>query len=164
MMPEISVAKMLQTLCDEAKAISGDKHHKIVLNIDKKLILRGYPNELKSLFSNLIINAIKYTPEKGEIRIQWFKEGDEAVFQVVDAGIGIDKAEIPRLTERFYRVDKARSREDGGTGLGLAIVKHVLMRHGGELQITSQLGKGSTFRCVFTQSSHKRKLPVQCGE
>ena len=121
----------------------------IVLEADNNLHLQGNENELRSLFSNIIFNAVKYTPAGENINITWKKQKKKAIFQVVDTGIGIAKQHIPRMTERFYRVDKARSRESGGTGLGLAIAKHVLLRHEGQLKITSQVGKGSTFRCIF---------------
>ncbi len=145
----INIAEMLQGLVVEAKNISGAKKHRITLKADSKVCLKGAENELKSLFSNLIINAIKYTPAKGLIKIYWGAEEGRAVFKVTDTGIGIAKKEIPRITERFYRVDKGRSRESGGTGLGLAIVKHILLRHQAELIVESQLGEGSTFTCVF---------------
>jgi two-component system, OmpR family, phosphate regulon sensor histidine kinase PhoR len=95
------------------------------------------------------VNAIKYTPAKGHIAIEWYEENNTGIFKVIDTGIGIAKKQIPRITERFYRVDKARSRESGGTGLGLAIVKHILLHHEGELHIESKLRKGSTFTCIF---------------
>lgn len=147
--PKIDIALMLKNLVREAKNISGDKKHHISLQADNQVKLDGAENELRSLFSNLIINAIKYTPAKGEIKIQWYCEENQAIFKVTDTGIGIAKKEIPRITERFYRVDKGRSRESGGTGLGLAIVKHILLRHQGELVVTSQLGKGSIFSVFF---------------
>jgi len=97
----------------------------------------------------LVSNAVRYTPAGGNIHIRWWYEDGSPCFSVTDSGIGIDKEHIPRLTERFYRVDVGRSRGSGGTGLGLAIVKHVLLRHGSELHITSEPGKGSTFMCGF---------------
>lgn len=144
-----SVSKILRILCADAKRISGEKQHKIKLEADSNLYISGSEEELKSLFSNIIINAVKYTPGKGHIHIKWYADDNHAVFSVSDTGIGIAKEHIPRITERFYRVDKARSRESGGTGLGLAIVKHVIMRHQGDLRIESELGKGSTFTCRF---------------
>ncbi len=97
----------------------------------------------------MIVNAIKYTPANGEIKIEWTIQHGRAIFKITDTGIGIAKKQIPRITERFYRVDKGRSRESGGTGLRLAIVKHILIRHQGELIIESQLNKGSVFTCIF---------------
>ena len=146
----ILVKDILQALCLDAKNISGDKQHKISLQADDKLFLSGSENELRSLFSNIIVNAVKYTPAHGSISIDWYRGKDNcAYFSVTDTGIGIAKDDIPRITERFYRVDKARSRERGGTGLGLAIVKHVLLRHNAKLQIESKLGEGSKFTCIF---------------
>ena len=147
---DIPVKDILQALCLDAKNIGGDKNHHITLNADEKLFLSGSENELRSLFSNIIVNAVKYTPAGGSITIDWYRGKDGAAyFSVSDTGIGIARKHIPRITERFYRVDKARSRERGGTGLGLAIVKHVLLRHDGRLQIESEVGKGSKFTCVF---------------
>lgn len=148
-MVTINVAEILKTLCADAERISGRKQHIIKLHTDPNLYINGSEEELKSLFSNIIINAVKYTPAKGRITVKWFKDDNHAVFSVLDTGIGISKEHIPRITERFYRVDKARSRESGGTGLGLAIVKHVLMRHNGDLHIESDPRNGSTFTCEF---------------
>ncbi len=142
----IAVSAILTTLCEDAINVSGEKKHKIKLTTDKTLGLKGSEGELKSLFSNLIINAVKYTPPKGSIEIFWqSQDNGDAVFAVKDTGIGIAEEHIPRITERFYRVDKARSRDSGGTGLGLAIAKHVLMRHEAELRVQSTFGKGSLF-------------------
>jgi two-component system phosphate regulon sensor histidine kinase PhoR len=107
---------------------------------------------------NLVSNAVRYTPEGGRIDVGWrVREEDGcAVFEVRDTGMGIAREHLPRLTERFYRVDGSRSRETGGTGLGLAIVKHVIQRHGGELQIESEPGKGSTFRLVLPAARVRR--------
>jgi two-component system, OmpR family, phosphate regulon sensor histidine kinase PhoR len=102
--------------------------------------------ELLSATSNLVQNALRYTPPGGAIEVSWALLADgRAEFAVQDSGVGISPEHLPRLTERFYRVDRSRSRESGGTGLGLSIVKHVVQRHGGELRITSELGKGSRF-------------------
>jgi two-component system phosphate regulon sensor histidine kinase PhoR len=97
----------------------------------------------------LVTNAIKFTPKGGTVSLRWWDDGKQGYFSVTDSGIGIDARHIPRLTERFYRVDSGRSRETGGTGLGLAIVKHVLMQHDAHLEISSTVGKGSTFTAVF---------------
>ena len=108
------------------------------------------PAELQSALSNLVANAVRYTPTSGTITVAWTRQADgSAVFAVADTGPGIDPAHIARLTERFYRVDRSRSRDTGGTGLGLAIVKHVLQRHGAALHIDSVLGKGSVFSVHF---------------
>ena len=145
----INIGKMLELLTADAKIISGNKNQTIHLNVDKHVMLDGSEEELKSLFSNLITNAIKYTPADGSIKIEWYFENGNSIFKVTDNGIGISKEHIPRITERFYRVDKGRSRESGGTGLGLAIAKHVLAHHQGNLFIESELGKGSIFTCIF---------------
>lgn len=145
----INVAKMLSVIAQEAKQLSGENNHSISIYADEKLFLQGVEQELHSLFSNIIFNAIKYTPAKGEIIIRWYHENNKAYFQVKDTGVGIAAKHLPRITERFYRVDKDRSRASGGTGLGLAIAKHVLIRHNGRLSIESELGKGSTFTCIF---------------
>lgn len=144
----VDIAKLLDMISEEAKALSHKKHI-IDISTDKKLNIMGNENELRALFSNIIFNAIKYTPAGGHISICWEKKNKSAVFKVIDTGIGIAAKDIPRITERFYRVDKARSRESGGTGLGLAIAKHVLIRHKGKLKISSQPGKGSAFSCSF---------------
>lgn len=146
---EIRVNEMLKILVEEARGVSGAKKHHITLKADAGVRLNGAENELKSLFSNLIVNAIKYTPAKGRIKVEWGVKNGQAIFTVTDTGIGIAKKQIPRITERFYRVDKGRSRESGGTGLGLAIVKHILLRHQAELIVESQLNKGSIFTCIF---------------
>lgn len=147
--PQLPIAAMLKILIKEARSISGEKKHHITLKADPRVLLDGAENELKSLFSNIIVNSIKYTPAHGQIKIEWGVKQGRAVFKVTDTGIGIEEKQIPRITERFYRVDKGRSRASGGTGLGLAIVKHILLRHEGELVVASELGKGSIFSCLF---------------
>jgi two-component system phosphate regulon sensor histidine kinase PhoR len=107
---------------------------------------------LLSAVSNLVSNAIRYTPLGGRIQVQWSSTPEGLMFTVKDSGPGIAAEHLPRLAERFYRVDRSRSRETGGTGLGLAITKHVMQRHGGELRIESVVGQGSTFKLVFPQS------------
>ena len=112
--------------------------------------IAGVPSELQSVMSNLISNAVRYTPAGGAIHVRWQPQGDgSAVFSVQDTGPGIASEHLPRLTERFYRIDRSRSRETGGTGLGLAIVKHVVQRHGATLDIRSTLGQGSVFAVTF---------------
>jgi len=123
----------------------------IHFSIEEGLTLKGVEEPLKSVFTNLISNAFRYTPKGGEVSVRWFSDALGSHFEVEDTGIGISKEHLSRLTERFYRVDTARSRESGGTGLGLAIVKHVLERHDSELKIQSQIGKGSVFRCDFLE-------------
>ena len=146
----LSICTLLESIYEDAKQISQGQHH-ITLHSDPHIQIDGIEEELKSVFYNLISNAIKYTPVGGKIALHWGIEDHCACFSVCDNGIGIDKAHIPRLTERFYRVDKARSRNSGGTGLGLAITKHVLIRHHGKLMIESQPGKGSRFTCLFSE-------------
>jgi len=148
----VDVAALLADIADEAKALSGEAQHQILLTADPALLLRGDKKELQSAFSNLIFNAVRHTPGKAHIQISWTIEGKEAQFSVTDTGEGIPARHIPRLTERFYRVDAARSRDSGGTGLGLAIVKHILQHHNSRLDITSQEGKGSCFSCRFPES------------
>ncbi|MDF3055218.1 MAG: histidine kinase [Gammaproteobacteria bacterium] len=145
----IDVFPLLEKICNDAKTLSGNRQHKIILKADKHLKIYGLENFLISIFSNLIFNAINYTPAKGKITISWQKDGDKIYFEVSDTGIGMEKKHIPRITERFYRIDKARSRTSGGTGLGLAIVKHALLLHKATLKIESEIGKGSTFTCIF---------------
>jgi two-component system phosphate regulon sensor histidine kinase PhoR len=143
----VAVAELLKTICEEAQMLG---EHEISLEVDKKLKLNGQQEELRSAFSNLIFNAIRYTPIGGSIKIYWYKDKEGKHFKISDTGEGIEEEHFPRLTERFYRVDVARSRNRGGTGLGLAIVKHVLNRHQGKLRIKSKIGIGSTFWCDFS--------------
>ncbi len=145
----VAVPTLLKTLHEDAQLLAKEAGHRVTLECDEALWLRGNEKELYSAFSNLVTNAIKYTPEPGEIHIRWFHDAEGAKFEVRDNGIGIPAQEIPRITERFYRVDVGRSREAGGTGLGLAIVKHVLKRHGARLTVESTPGQGSTFTCIF---------------
>ncbi|MFN7085624.1 MAG: phosphate regulon sensor histidine kinase PhoR [Burkholderiales bacterium] len=144
----VDVPALVRALYHDAVALSAQRH-RIVLELGSDDGLLGSDDELRSAFGNLTSNAIRYTPEGGEIVISWQRRGGEAVFAVRDNGIGISPHHIPRLTERFYRVDRSRSRETGGTGLGLAIVKHVLSRHHAQLEIESEPGWGSVFRAVF---------------
>lgn len=141
----------MQALCEQivqdARALSAGKHQ-ISMECDGPDIC-GSIDELRSAFGNLASNAVRYTPQEGKIFIRWTGNQRNAQFSVRDDGIGISYQHIARLTERFYRVDKGRSRETQGTGLGLAIVKHVLLRHSANLQIESEAGKGSTFSACF---------------
>jgi len=139
---------MVERLAAEARALSGGRH-RIEAHVEAAHGLLGSEKELASAFGNLVSNAIRYTPQGGQVTLRWHAVADGAAFDVVDSGIGIPAEHIPRLTERFYRVDRGRSRETGGTGLGLAIVKHALGRHGAALHISSQPGKGSTFSARF---------------
>jgi len=146
---DVDVPALVGTIRQEAQSLSGGRHTILVEAVDAGIKLRGSPNELHSAFGNLVNNAIRYTPQGGEIRLNWLLREGQAVFSVKDTGIGIEPQHIARLTERFYRVDRSRSRETGGTGLGLSIVKHILTRHQARLEITSEYGKGSTFSAVF---------------
>ena len=145
----VAVPAILSSLMEDARMLSGERQHEITLEADESTWLRGSEKELSSAFSNLLFNAVQYTPEKGHIAVRWYRDGEGACFEVKDDGIGIAAQHVSRLTERFYRIDAGRSREYGGTGLGLAIVKHVLDRHAARLEIESRPGQGSTFRCVF---------------
>lgn len=153
---DINVPEMLRGLYSEAQSLSAGRHQ-IVLNLESDHWLLGSTEELRSAFGNLVSNAVRYTANGGRIALGWEARGEQAVFSVEDSGIGIEPEHIPRLTERFYRVDRSRSRETGGTGLGLAIVKHVLNRHQARLDIASQPGKGSRFSACFPA---KRVLPA----
>jgi two-component system, OmpR family, phosphate regulon sensor histidine kinase PhoR len=144
----LDVGALLQQALAEAQALS-DGRHRFEVDIDTGLLLYGRELELRSIFSNLAGNAVRYTPEGGLIRLSWKAAGEGAEFAVADTGIGIDPAHLPRLTERFYRVDIGRSSASGGTGLGLSIVKHALENLDGELRIDSRPGSGSTFTSVF---------------
>ncbi len=148
---EVDVPSLVKQIHQDAISLSG-KHHQIELHIETDAGLRGNTEELRSGFGNLVSNAVRYTPKGGKIVLTWEIRGGQAIFSVKDSGIGIESEHIPRLTERFYRVDRSRSRGTGGTGLGLAIVKHVLNRHNARLEIESEFGKGSLFSAVFPAS------------
>ena len=150
----VDVPVLVQSLYQEGQALSAAKHtFKLELNSAAKL--QGNTAELRSAFGNLVSNAVRYTPQGGEIVLRWNElDSGKVTFSVQDSGIGIAHEHIPRLTERFYRVDRSRSRETGGTGLGLAIVKHIVNRHQGNLEISSEEGKGSTFSIVFPSKRH----------
>jgi two-component system phosphate regulon sensor histidine kinase PhoR len=145
----VSLAPVLAQVSGEAKLLSAGRHAlSFPTGVDAQIA--GTQNELLSAITNLVNNAVRYTPEGGRIDVTWKLLSDGAgEIAVADTGLGIAREHIPRLTERFYRVDGSRSRDTGGTGLGLSIVKHVVQRHGGELDIQSQPGAGSTFRLLF---------------
>jgi two-component system phosphate regulon sensor histidine kinase PhoR len=144
------VTPLLQSLQQQAQALSQGKHQVSLALPEKETRIHGARDELASAFTNLLTNAVRYTPEGGKIELFWkVDDKGRGAFTVRDTGIGIAPEHLPRLTERFYRVDRGRSRASGGTGLGLAIVKHVLLRHQGELAIDSKVGKGSTFSAVL---------------
>jgi two-component system phosphate regulon sensor histidine kinase PhoR len=136
---------MLEVLEKEAASLSGDLEHKLTFEVDNDLRVLGDDDQLRSAISNLVYNAVKYTPAGADIHVRWYKTAQGAHLEVKDSGDGIEPQHLHRLTERFYRVDKARSRDTGGSGLGLAIVKHALSHHDSHLEISSEVGVGSTF-------------------
>ncbi|WP_227243818.1 phosphate regulon sensor histidine kinase PhoR [Paraburkholderia caribensis] len=144
----VDMRAVLRHLQDDAQSLSGERHG-ISFDADEALTVTGVESEILSAFGNLVTNAIRYTPDGGSIGVSWHAQGGQAVFSVTDSGLGIPAADIPRLTERFYRVDRSRSRDTGGTGLGLAIVKHVLQRHDAQLEVKSEEGRGSVFTVRF---------------
>ncbi|MEK7811823.1 MAG: phosphate regulon sensor histidine kinase PhoR [Pseudomonadota bacterium] len=144
----VEVPALIAETFRQGELLSNGKH-KISLQIKSGVRLSGSKEELRSAFTNLVTNAIRYTPEGGEIKLCWSDQENQARFSVQDSGIGIAAQHIPRLTERFYRVDRSRSRETGGTGLGLAIVKHIAIRHQARLEVLSEEGKGSVFSLLF---------------
>jgi two-component system phosphate regulon sensor histidine kinase PhoR len=155
----VSISSLMVGIESEARGLSmaqlqeGDEAQILYFEAPEGVQLTGAPKELFSAVSNIVNNAVRYTPAGGLISAIWTLLPDDRIqFTVVDTGPGIASEHIPRLTERFYRVDRSRSRESGGTGLGLAIAKHVMQRHGGELKIESELGKGSRFTLIFPAS------------
>lgn len=154
------VGDMLAQIEVSARAHDREQH-RFMLHVDRSAQLSGTESELFSAFWNLVSNALRYTPAGGSVTAQWSVRADgTGEFRVTDTGPGIDREHIPRLTERFYRVDSSRSRETGGTGLGLAIVKHVVQRHDGELLIDSVPGKGSVFRVVLPAFRVRTPAPL----
>ena len=145
----VAVPEMLAYIVDDARALSAERGHDIRLDIEPGLWLNGLERELRSAFANLVFNAVQHTPAGSHIVVRWYQDSHGVHLAVRDDGEGIPPEHLPRLSERFYRVDSSRQRGSGGTGLGLAIVKHVLQRHGATLHISSQLGAGSNFRCDF---------------
>ena len=148
----VDMAQLITTLVDEVTWLTQDKQHKITLDISTNVYVFGCETELKSACANLLSNAIAYTPANGCIDVSWQLQGDKAIFSVKDNGDGIKPEDVNRLTERFYRIDRSRSRDTGGSGLGLAIVKHVLHHHQAELVINSHWGQGSEFSIYFDKS------------
>ncbi len=147
----IDMSELLQTVYQEGQMLSAGRHQHS-LDMTGPALMSGNYDELRSAFGNLVSNAVRYTPEGGTIRLCWAMRGGQTIFSVQDSGIGIEAVHIPRLTERFYRVDRSRSRETGGTGLGLAIVNCIAQRHQARLDIVSEDGRGSTFALVFPTS------------
>ncbi|MCK8088422.1 phosphate regulon sensor histidine kinase PhoR [Vibrio sp. 1CM8B] len=141
----VNVPAMLEVLGKEAASLSGDREHKLEFDIDKSLRVLADEDQLRSAISNLVYNAVKYTPPGATVKVRWYQTSQGACLDVSDTGDGIEPQHLHRLTERFYRVDKARSRDTGGSGLGLAIVKHALSHHDSHLEIQSEVGVGSRF-------------------
>lgn len=161
----VAVHQLLASIAHDAEALSGEAAHVIELEASPAVGLTGNAQELRSIFSNLVFNAVRHTPGRTQIRVAWNADAGGARFSVKDTGEGIPARHIPRLTERFYRVGEGRSRESGGTGLGLAIVKHALNRYDARLEITSEVGKGSTFSCWFSPERMARlDLPEEVTE
>ncbi len=149
---EVDIAELISVIHDEARTLSGDQKHTFALDIQAGLAVKGDQESLYSAFSNIVFNAVQYSPAGAVIGITWHRTGTGACLEVTDTGEGIPAEHIQRVTERFYRVDKARSREKGGTGLGLAIVKHVMVQHQAELTISSEPGRGTTVQCHLPAS------------
>ncbi|KQW50744.1 MULTISPECIES: phosphate regulon sensor histidine kinase PhoR [unclassified Roseateles] len=160
----VSLDSMLLRIAADAEALSAGRHQ-LHLRAQTHVELAGIESELLSAIANLVNNAVRYTPDGGEIEVAWrLLDGGSGELAVADTGLGIAREHIPRLTERFYRVDGSRSRETGGTGLGLSIVKHVMQRHGGELMIQSDVGKGSRFRLVFPAARVRQENDSALGD
>jgi len=155
----IDVAGMLTLIRREVLALER-RPAEVTLKLASDAKLLGSEPEVHSIFANLVSNAVKYTPPEGRVDISWWVDADGAHFAVADTGVGIAPEHIPRLTERFYRVDPSRARATGGSGLGLSIVKHALQRHGATLEIESEEGVGSTFTCHFPQRRVVARAPV----
>ena len=145
----VNMPAVLKQIELEANTLNKEKQHTIRFHVAPDLQVYGVETEIRSACSNLVFNAVHYTPAKGEINVHWQSTPQGARFSVVDNGEGIEPGHLNRLTERFYRVDKARSRKTGGSGLGLSIVKHVLSHHNSRLEITSTVGEGSQFSFVL---------------
>ncbi|MDD5413006.1 MAG: phosphate regulon sensor histidine kinase PhoR [Methylobacter sp.] len=145
----INVPALLSQICKEGDTLENASNRRIELTLETDVHILGEEHELRSAFTNLLGNALKYSPEDSVVKVRWYQAIDDIVLDVEDQGEGIAAADIPRVTERFYRSEVKRNKKVSGTGLGLAIVKHVLMRHDARLNIVSELGKGSCFSCHF---------------
>ncbi|WP_428633631.1 phosphate regulon sensor histidine kinase PhoR, partial [Sedimenticola sp.] len=148
----VGMDRLIRTSLEEHRALAEEKRQTIRLSVNAEYDLLGNPQEMHLVVSNLLSNAIRYTPEGGEIEVGWHGSQQALEFFVNDNGVGIPKSQVPRVTERFYRVDAGRSRNEGGTGLGLSIVKHALDRHQATLIVESTPGQGSRFSCLFPAS------------
>lgn len=158
----IDVDNLITEVIEEAEVFANDDRYTFSVHVEPDLSLLGESSEFRSLCSNLILNAVKYTPAPGHITVTWRAINGGAELAVEDTGIGVSEAHLERLTERFYRVDVGRSRETGGTGLGLAIVKHLLGRYGSRLEVRSEVGVGSVFSCRFP--SNVIKMSHKCNK
>lgn len=154
----VEIPGLLSCIAEEAE-VESQGNHKIISQIESKANLMGVYKDLRVAFGNLVTNAIRYTPSGGTITLEWSEDAESVSFSVTDTGPGIPTKHLPRLTERFYRIDSERSRATGGTGLGLAIVKHVVSQHKGELLIESTVGTGSRFTCRFPVDAIHYALP-----
>ena len=160
----VSVASLFQRVSVDASALSGGRH-RITLTGGEEAEIAGSDAELQSALGNLVTNAVRYTPDQGRIDVIWqWRDDGAGLVDVIDNGSGIAREHLPRLTERFYRADSSRSRETGGTGLGLSIVKHVIQRHGGEIDIESEPGKGSRFRLVLPAARVRRSVKASAAQ
>jgi two-component system phosphate regulon sensor histidine kinase PhoR len=163
----MTLGALLAQCEQEARALStvlAPQGHRLEFEAGPASEIAGVQTELYSAMSNLVTNAVRYTPEGGLVRVSWtLLEDGRGEFKVKDTGPGIAPEHLPRLTERFYRIDRSRSRETGGTGLGLAIVKHVAQRHGAELHIQSEPGQGSCFSIVFPATRVRRVQAPQAA-
>lgn len=160
----VALDGLLARIAADADVLSGGRH-RLQLKPQTHVELAGIESELLSAIANLVTNAVRYTPDGGDIEVAWrVLEGGNGELTVIDTGPGIAREHIPRLTERFYRVDGSRSRETGGTGLGLSIVKHVMQRHGGELLVQSEVSKGSRFRLVFPAARVRQASDSALGD
>ena len=160
----VNVPSLLTRIVRDARVLSGERGHRIELQAEPALWLNGMGGELHSAFANLVFNGVQHTPPGSLVTVSWFRDAGAIHLVVEDNGDGIPAHHLPRLSERFYRVDKSRQRERGGTGLGLAIVKHVVHRHGGRLRIASEVGKGSRFECEFPLAGRAAPPPPQLIE
>jgi two-component system phosphate regulon sensor histidine kinase PhoR len=149
------LAELARNTADQLSLLAEDKKISITCDASQVQLVEGDPVRLKQVIVNLLDNAIKYTPEQGAVRLRVLGRNAHVVLEVKDNGIGIPAEALPHIFERFYRVDKARSRDQGGTGLGLAIVKHIVQAHGGEVRCESELGHGATFYFTLPASETK---------
>jgi len=158
----VDMGVILNAIAADARMLSGGRHQ-VEVDVGSRAQVLGIDSELHSACLNLVTNAVRYSPDGGKICIRWTPTEGGVMFAVSDQGMGIPKEHLSRITERFYRVDLAQSRVRGGTGLGLAIVKHVLKRHKTELRVTSELGRGSTFFCIFPETQQSSPAIVSAS-